>query len=416
MKLKKISIITCCILLLIGFYSCQKDRSSEKQSNYDVQLVPENIAKSIAEHFSMKMLHENEAPTTREDDSTFIPDRAIASTHVVNDKYKNPALYIFNFYEQGGYVIISADLNHEPICAFADEGTVDMKDNLPGGFLIWLSKTVENIEIIRDKKYDNSKNAQPAWIDLANQPGLTLLKAEISKYLPLEAPPAPDDPCPGSYYSKVGPFLTTTWGQGCQYNALCPDKNCTQCGNKRPQTGCVATAMAQIIRYWAPTNNNFGYNYGSMPSRCTDATVNTEVQRLMRDAGQSVNMHYGCDASSASDDDVPAALRWTFGFQPMQFGTYYNDSYLTVKNNLQHHWPVLLQGCTTSDCHEWVCDGYLANGNNCYGYLFFHMNWGWDGMGMAFNGGGWFAFDNWNSYIGNSAYNYARTYTHEIRL
>ncbi|MEI9934863.1 MAG: C10 family peptidase [Ferruginibacter sp.] len=58
--------------------------------------------------------------------------------------------------------------------------------------------------------------------------------------------------------------MPITWGQDCSYNNLCPNSNCSDC-SPEAVTGCVATAMAQVIRYWHPTNS-FNYNYTSMPA------------------------------------------------------------------------------------------------------------------------------------------------------
>lgn len=62
---------------------------------------------------------------------------------------------------------------------------------------------------------------------------------------------------------------------------------------------------------------------------------------------------------------------------------------------------------TYSDCHAWVYDGYRQTTNNCYGYLHFHMNWGWNGWAD-----GWFAFNNWNS--PNGTYQYSQDFTYNI--
>ncbi len=82
--------------------------------------------------------------------------------------------------------------------------------------------------------------------------------------------------------------------------------------NTRPVTGCVATAMAQVIHFWHP-NNSLEYDYASMPT----TFGNSEVQRLMRDAGNTVNMDYHCvndGGSGAYDTDVQWALKSNFGF------------------------------------------------------------------------------------------------------
>ncbi|MDV7401446.1 C10 family peptidase, partial [Arthrospira platensis SPKY1] len=61
------------------------------------------------------------------------------------------------------------------------------------------------------------------------------------------------DPCGPWQTVTVGPLLTTRWGQRCTYNEQCPDEGCfNRCllPNPNALTGCVATAIAQVLRYW----------------------------------------------------------------------------------------------------------------------------------------------------------------------
>lgn len=107
---------------------------------------------------------------------------------------------------------------------------------------------------------------------------------------------------------SVSPLITSIWGQGTYYNALCPSGT---------PVGCVATAMAQIMRYWAfPSvgqgsnsyncppygvqSADFGattYNWAAMPNALN--TNNSSVATICRHAGVSVNMDYAPDGSGA---------------------------------------------------------------------------------------------------------------------
>lgn len=64
--------------------------------------------------------------------------------------------------------------------------------------------------------------------------------------------------------------------------------------------------------------------------------------------------------------------------------------------------------------HDWVCDGYFNIVYHCpqISYLYFHMNWGWDG---SYNG--WYAYNNWNIVWynnTNTTYQYFLTFVHNI--
>jgi hypothetical protein len=278
---------------------------------------------------------------------------------------------------------------------------------------------LENTEIVRKGLYDNSKLAHAAWNDYFK-------KNEIGDMQTYSLPP---DPTCQEYSNNVtvGPLLPVTWGQSCSYNELCPTKNCTNVcdGSPAAWTGCVATAAAQIIRYWQPTTV-YNYNYASMPA----TFGNGEVQRLMRDLGLSsnLNMDYGCDGSSASSQIIPLVLQNKFGFTSGNYINYDVSTFARVQNNLANHWPVLLGGCNTrtnvflglysyDDCHEWVCDGYsetdlyYCNEDGTQGgstYLSFHMNWGWHETYLGNDYNGWYSFNNWNIPGINRNYQYAK--------
>lgn len=89
--------------------------------------------------------------------------------------------------------------------------------------------------------------------------------------------------------------MQTTWGQGCGYNLELETLNCTlPCG--KAYTGCVATAMAQIMRYHQhPTS----FSWNSM----TNNSGNFPIALLMKDIGKNVGMDYKCDGSSSADTE-----------------------------------------------------------------------------------------------------------------
>jgi hypothetical protein len=184
--------------------------------------------------------------------------------------------------------------------------------------------------------------------------------------------------------------------------------------NENAWTGCVATAMAQILRYWGHPCSQ-AYNYATMPNN----SGNSEVQRMMRDLGNAVDMDYGCDGSGADGDKTDNAFKDDFCFSSASRSNYGSGSYLTVIQDINAEKPVLLDGCSErkqvwgflwykySDCHMWVCDGYELNQNSCYSTLKFHMNWGWGG---SFNG--WYGSNSWSP--GAFNFQYAQEFTHNI--
>lgn len=278
------------------------------------------------------------------------------------------------------------------------------------GLIKWFDATASFVSYLRTSNSKQSKYVKNQWDNL--QCDQDLLKSS-----PLVAMVPPDHPPTNTEVTvTVGPLLTTTWGQDCGYNSHCPPASDGPCGYA--YTGCVATAMAQVMAYWQSPST---YNWSQMPSNYgTD-----DVAVLMRDIGNSVGMSYSGTGSGASASNIVGALINTFHYSSANYSSYGISSYNTVQANLNNNRPVLLGGCndqTTilgipisySTCHEWVCDGYLEttfyyeNGMGST-YLLFHMNWGW-GLGLY---DGWFAFNDWHISNGRN-YRYADDMVYNI--
>ena len=202
---------------------------------------------------------------------------------------------------------------------------------------------------------------------------------------------------------SVAPLIQTTWYQKKYYNDLCPEN--PNGYNGHVLTGCEATAMAQIIRYWGyplhgrgthsyttdvtegeqygPLSVNYDsatYNYNLMPRILTDSTPEQEVfevAQLIYHCGVGVNMNYSCSGSSAFGLDARAALVNYFGYSPRSHMDYQYyvastawDSLLRVE--LAAGRPVLYEGVSDKGGHAFICDGYRPEG-------YFHFNFGWNG-------------------------------------
>lgn len=422
------NLLSICTLLFISTFiiiSCQKNKSSGVAPDYPtIYVVPEQVARSVAEKFDpvkFFKITDNASGEKHGYKWTANGHNTILNQFVFKDSSGYPAFYIFNFANNGGFVMVSADYNIQPVLAFVETGEFK-KDAVPATLIEWVNRTFENTEVVRKGLYDNSRAAKAGWNEYLKGSNINSRAIE------------PDPGCQETSTNvTVGPLLPVTWGQGCSYNDLCPSKSCSICyASPAAYTGCVATAASQIVRYWQPTTQ-YGYSYASMPT----ATGSYEVQRLMRDLGlpENVNMDYGCDGSSASGGNVPGALKARFGMTSANRIEYGGSTYDRVQSNLGYRWPVLLEGCRTrtnrflgiiytySDCHEWVCDGYSATqytwcnsdgtGGGA-GYLYFHMNWGWHESGSTNDYNGWFAFNNWNISGLNWNYQYSNDAVTEI--
>src|SRR5690606_2712598 len=136
--------------------------------------------------------------------------------------------------------------------------------------------------------------------------------------------------------------------------------------------GCVATAMAQIIRYWEQQSTIYPtYNFFSMQNIPSIFYDNSHLARLMRDCGTTVNMNYGCDGSGISNSSIiKTGLINDFGFSSnLTRSSYSFDDRWTVKSEIDNNRPLLFGGFPSQftllwwtwgigSGHEWVCDGY----------------------------------------------------------
>lgn len=200
-------------------------------------------------------------------------------------------------------------------------------------------------------------------------------------------------------FAPISPLCATTWDQEAPYNNLCPKR-----GSRTTVTGCVATAMAQVMKYFNwPENGNGSISYtwngmnlsmdfsattfdwdnmlNSYPlSTSGTAAQRTAVATLMQACGYSVEMNYGLASeggSSASSYSLANVLVDNFGYDKgarMEWRDFYaiDDWNAMIYQNIAEVGPVLYGGSGSGGGHEFVCDGYSSGG-------LFHINWGWSG-------------------------------------
>lgn len=205
---------------------------------------------------------------------------------------------------------------------------------------------------------------------------------------------------------NIAPMLKSTWRQDAPYNQLCP-----MIGGAHCQTGCVATAMAQIMRYhqWPEQSLPIpGYQTEKVTVEALPATAfdwslmldkydntATEAQRhavalLMLYCGAAVTMDYGIASSAAWEGDAPVALAKYFGYAASArelFRYMYDDVAWQniIYGELRKGRPVMYGAMPAGYEHQFVCDGY-QDGK-------YHMNMAW---GMKPDG--YYAIDDIDDY------------------
>lgn len=282
------------------------------------------------------------------------------------------AFYVFNS-SSDGFVIVAADDCAHPILGYSTKGLFDT-NNVPVQLQEYLKNFVEQIEYGIEHHLTADSSIAHQW-QLVQTTG-RLIDNKSNK--------------------EVFPLLTTTWNQGCLYNALCPEDPEGPCGHV--WAGCTATAIAQIMRYWGypiqghgshsytpsgyPEQTvNFGatfYDWANMPNfldESSDSTQINAVATLLWHCGVSTDMIYGVEGSGGAFPEF--GIINYFGYSNDLFWAFRDDyddfTWLTmVKTCLDMDRPVWYAGSNDSSAHAFVCDGYDDDD-------LFHFNFGWGG-------------------------------------
>lgn len=283
--------------------------------------------------------------------------------------------YVFDRGTDEGYVIVSGDDRTAPVLGYTDHGHFDYAQ-LPPNMISWLTGYEDELEALR------SSDAP-------------IVGANVPTHDPVEQ------------------LCTSKWNQGDPYNQSCP----MYFTLGRSVTGCVATAMAQILYYhrskmvtetqatipayqaWAekPYNNQYlqveavpegspidWANMTDTYNSSSSAKQKKAVADLMWYCGASVEMGYTNSSSGANSYKVANALPKYFGFGESVKYHYKEGESMTeeqwdaiIYKEIADSRPVYLSGANKSGGHAFVADGY--DGNQCY-----HINWGWGGSSDGF--------------------------------
>lgn len=271
--------------------------------------------------------------------------------------------YVFNR-STGGYIVVSGDDGIAPVLADVTSGEFSINDMAPAaGWMLG--------------EYDAS------------------IRTLSESYL--------DDEWLSDYYTEwtaIAPLMTTQWNQQNPFNIYCPVIGGVSC-----MTGCVATAMAQVVRcigyyegsgyrsyngvnsYGRPVEFDYAsadfdfdimfndaYDLSGAPAESID-----QVGRLMLACGLGVSMNYGVSESGAQSQNVERALVEHFGYDKDHTRFYNHDGFTQAQwenmlyAQLRLGRPVYYSGASGSAAHAFVVDGYLPAG-------LYHVNWGWGGM------------------------------------
>ena len=273
--------------------------------------------------------------------------------------------YVFNATASQGFVVVSGDdcVGDNLVLGYTAQGSFDA-ETIPDNLQWWLDETA-------------------AQISTLSQLGVKAKRVAL--------------------HNDIAPLLTTRWNQGYPYNASCPvtdDKLCL--------TGCMATALAQVMYYhrWPqgpiaeelPTYTMANgrvidglpvttFDWDNMVDDYTKSTTEAQqvaVATLMRYCGQLIQMDYTPQLSNGTFYDIDILVN-SFGYAPgvsFALAAQYTVSGWDelLYNELREGRPLVYGGQSTGGGHAFVIDGYEVRDGEGY----YSVNWGWGGMSNGF--------------------------------
>ena len=416
--------------------------------NNDMEVVPENAAKNIVENaLATDSVKVNESeinnilksvlnkPETRANNFTM---------ETISDEEGNPLIYVVNYENNGGFVLISATKNYFPVLAYNETGNFVVTEHSSEGMLSWkntaiktivksasMPKGVQNAFRKQWHKYENKKELNP--ICVSRMSGDEILASQvvvqdsvmswISKHYDIYAlneDTGNDDINEEIQYwaqnyiypeyeedierltmivgkpidlsqGTINNFLLTTWSQHNGFNSAFSPIN-----GEFPPAGCGPIAAAQTMRHFQHPSN---INWASMPLYYATTTTAAFIKQLADRAHAEPSLN----ETPTTLDNLNNAIK-SYGYTTSKG----NHVCSYVWDNLEVNKPVIMAGWTQEDSgHAWVVSGGKHHHSKyryeiytityperftCVNHIddselisyHFYMNWGWGGYSNGF--------------------------------
>ncbi len=356
----------------------------------------------------------------------------VAGVDEVTDPDTGAELRVVRF-TGGGYVVLSANDLVDPVIAFSETGTgLDLDDDNP--FWALLRSDIAAREAHAGVERGKSAAAKKGTGVLLAASGRTTAQRKWDNLLSKPSGGAPVLRAVAGLSSlsdiRVDSFVQSRWSQSGHANTDLGVPCYNYYVTNHYVCGCVATAQAQLMRYWCyPTANEpvepfynlcmvdnkyifpyimgGAYDWDNMPLEPMWVADITEEQcqaigKLTYDVGVTVRMEWKSDGSSASVPSTVASLTHNFHYASAHAVSYSSGSCKldlfkkALIPNLDARCPCILsiQG---SGGHAILADGYGYSDGN----FFIHVNMGWAGSGDA-----WYNPPNIEEYTSIKAYVY----------
>ena len=320
-------------------------------------MMAEPVSPDVAQQAAAKFLQARGASL----ESGYMQARGMSRNITGTVQTETSPYYVFNATDSRGFVIVSGDdcVGDNLVLGYTSQGSFD-ENSVPDNMKWWLDEMATQISTL------SSCGAKATAVPL---------------------------------HQDIAPMITAKWNQNVPYNAFCPETDGKLC-----LTGCMATALAQVMYYhrWPqePIANDLptytmangrvidglpvtSFDWDNMVDDYKNTTTTEEQQnavaKLMRYCGQTIQMDYTPTLSLGAYYDTDLLVN-CFGYDPgvywAQYGNYSVSSWdELLYNELREGRPLIYAGTSIIGGHAFVLDGYeVQNGEGYYS-----VNWGWGG-------------------------------------
>lgn len=318
--------------------------------------VAQSVAETAARHYYLKNSKSGSATISRV---------------VVNSRQNRVSAYTFVF-QDGSFVITAADDRCRPILGYSDE-PASFSQEMPPALQWWLNSFAEQLAFAEEKKLQTSEFSAE-WKSLLDPAYVQNSATKSSFYL-----------------------VKSKWNQRPLYNNSCPSDS-----GRLSVVGCVATASAQLMKFWnypergtgihtyncnttfpkVTLTNNYDslINWKIIPHKLSDdmsPEVIKETAKLCSKVGIALNMSYSATGSGTQASYIAEMLKSHYKYsnsvQSVERRHYTESAWLELlKSEINAGRPMEYSGMELFSGHSFICDGY--NGDDL-----FHFNWGWGG-------------------------------------
>lgn len=299
---------------------------------------------------------------------------------IVPETYHNTVVVYYVNFDEGGWVMVSANDLAVPVLAYSQYGKYDSFEMKPDNYVEFVSDYYERIKLLENETATNTY-AQSLWKELSSfDSEKQLQKRSENNYIRLLGEPD---------------STRIAWGQdfnnddGCEpsYNAFFPQASYNDCRCGKQEAGCGSVAMGQIMRYWNwPYTSSYRYyDWGKMPIKLYEGTapdIGDEVGHLLKDCADASNMKYMfCEGSWTTVNEIEDAFEDSFRYKSVKKhvkSDWETDSWLDlIRSEIDAGRPVFYRGDKSDlsvNKHFFIIDGYDPDNPDM-----FSINFGWTG-------------------------------------